>query len=45
MQLGLSETTWEDAKIKYLKLAAGGYKANSYYESRHFKEINKIIIK
>jgi integrase/recombinase XerD len=24
MRLGLSETTWEDAKIKYLKLSAGG---------------------
>jgi hypothetical protein len=23
-RLGLSETTWEDAKIKYLKLSAGG---------------------
>jgi site-specific recombinase XerD len=24
MRLGLSETTWEDAKMKYLKLSAGG---------------------
>ena len=24
MRLGLSETTWEDAKIKYLKVAARG---------------------
>jgi site-specific recombinase XerD len=24
LRLGLSETTWEDAKIKYLKLSAGG---------------------
>jgi site-specific recombinase XerD len=24
MRLGLSETTWEDAKIKYQKLSAGG---------------------
>jgi hypothetical protein len=24
MQLGLSETTWEDAKIKYEKLATAG---------------------
>jgi hypothetical protein len=24
MRLGLSETTWEDAKIKYEKLAKGG---------------------
>jgi site-specific recombinase XerD len=23
-RLGLSETTWEDAKVKYLKLSAGG---------------------
>jgi len=24
MRLGLSETTWEDAKVKYEKLSAGG---------------------
>ena len=24
MRLGLSETTWEDAKIKYQRLSAGG---------------------
>ena len=24
LRLGLSETTWEDAKIKYLKLSQGG---------------------
>ena len=24
MRLGLSETTWEDAKVKYQKLSAGG---------------------
>jgi site-specific recombinase XerD len=24
MRLGLSETTWEDAKVKYLRLSAGG---------------------
>jgi site-specific recombinase XerD len=24
MRLGLSETTWEDAKVKYMKLAARG---------------------
>jgi site-specific recombinase XerD len=24
LRLGLSETTWEDAKIKYQKLSAGG---------------------
>ncbi len=23
-RLGLSETTWEDAKVKYQKLSAGG---------------------
>jgi integrase/recombinase XerD len=25
LRLGLSETTWEDAKVKYQKLSAGGY--------------------
>jgi integrase/recombinase XerD len=25
-RLGLSETTWEDAKVKYEKLAKGGYR-------------------
>jgi hypothetical protein len=24
LRLGLSETTWEDAKVKYQKLSAGG---------------------
>jgi hypothetical protein len=24
LRLGLSETTWEDAKVKYEKLSAGG---------------------